>query len=355
MDIHMFLLSGARRRPSHRRRETRRFDPALPNHCGCQCVLRAAKRPCGIEAIRELRNKVADQIYDKRVAGMSVCGVDVHHLIVMEGLTLEAYCQRMRENMWASCVELSDKGKKKMIGEGPLAGVIKRIGSRFVLHNLYGDPTNGAKENMEWSMQRAGMLMPRTLPRRSYVKIVPVDPVEIDSVTVNVDTMTVADLKMYLARVLRVQMSMIVIVDPDGEAEVPDWTEPPGRLEAYVHNIPPKIKVDISIPQREATCSLMLPPDASKVDVEEKLSKLLGIIPHFLDIKGEGGAPFVSCAHLPGRKLTVSLYGRGGMRRGSIDEGNEGDEENYDTAFADPEVQQEVNNLEETRGELLGP
>ena len=350
---------GARRRSSHRRRETRRFDPALPNHCGFQCILRAAKRHCGIEAVCELRSQVADQIYEKRVRGMSVCGVDVHHLIAEEGLTLEAYCQRMREDMWASCVELSlaadilgisliysDKGKKMKIGHGPLAGVIKRIGSYFVLHNLHADPSRMVRESKEVSMNRAGMLMPRTLPRRSWVKIVPIDPVEIDSVTVNVDTMTVADLKMYLARILRVQMSMIVIVDPDGEAEVPDWTEPPDRLEAYVHNIPPKIKVEISVPQRDATFCLMLPPEATKVDVEEKLSKLLGIIPHFLDIKGEGGGPFVSCAHLPSRKLTVSLYGRGGMRAGHTDEGNEGGDENYDTTLDDPEVQQEDNNLE---------
>ena len=225
---------GARRRPSHRRRETRKFDPALPNHCGFQCVLRAAKRHCGIEAVRELRSQVADQVYEKRVRGMSVCGVDVHHLIAEEGLTLGAYCQRMREDMWASCVELSlaadivgisliysDKGKKMKIGHGPLAGVIKRIGSHFVLHNLHADPSRLVRESKEVNMNRAGMLMPRTLPRRSWVKIVPIDPVEIDSVTVNVDTMTVADLKMYLARILRVQMSMIVIVDPEGEEEVP--------------------------------------------------------------------------------------------------------------------------------------
>ena len=196
---------------------------------------------------------------------------------------------------------------------------------------------------MRSNMNRAGMLMPRTLPRRSWVKIVPIDPVEIDSVTVNVDTMTVADLKMYLARILRVQLSTIVIVDPEGEDEVPDWTEPPDRVEAYVHNIPPKINIEVNVPERESTFSLMLSPEATKNEVEEMISKTLGVIPLFLDVKGKGGGTFVSCAHLPSRKLTVSLYGRGGMRADQLDEGNEVDDETYDTN-ADPEVQQEDDN-----------
>ena len=90
----------------------------------------------------------------------------------------------------------------------------------------------------------------------------------------------------------------------------------------------------------------MLPPEATHGDIEEKLSKLLGIIPHFLDIKGERGGRFVSCAHLPSRKLTVSLYGRGGMRAGQTDEAEEGGDENYDNVLDDPEVQQEENNPE---------
>ena len=125
---------GARRTSHHRRHLTRRFDPALPNHCGFQCVLRAAGKPCGIEAVRELRRKVAESVCAKRISGVSANGIDVHHLIATEGLTLQAYCQRMREDTWASCVELSlaadivgisliysDKGKKMRIGEGPLA------------------------------------------------------------------------------------------------------------------------------------------------------------------------------------------------------------------------------------------
>ena len=71
---------GSQRRPSHRRRETRKFDPALANDCGFQCVLRAAKRQCGIEAVRELRSQVAGKIYEKRVCGERVCGVDIHDL-----------------------------------------------------------------------------------------------------------------------------------------------------------------------------------------------------------------------------------------------------------------------------------
>ena len=277
---------GSQRRPTHRRKETRRFDPALANHCGFQCVLRAAKRQCGIEAVRELRRQVAGKIYEKRVCGESVCGVDIHHLIVKEGLTLEAYCQRMREDMWASCVELSlaadimgislvysDKGKKMKIGHGPLAGLIKRIGSHFVLHNLHVDPSRLSRASKDAGMERAGMLMPKTLPRSSWVKIVPIEPVEIDSVTVNVDSMTVADLKMYLARILRVQLTSIVLVDPEGEDEVPDWTEPPDRLEAYVHNIPPKIRVEIAVPERESTFSLMLTPEATRCEVVRRSSR----------------------------------------------------------------------------------
>ena len=102
-----------------------------------------------------------------------------------------------------------------------------------MLYNLYVNPMKVTKHDEELIMNRAGVLMPRTLPRRSYVKIVPIDPVEIDGITVNVENMTVVDLKTYLARVLRVQMGMITIIDPERESEVPDWTEPPDRLEAY--------------------------------------------------------------------------------------------------------------------------
>ena len=221
--------------------------------------------------------------------------------------------------MWASSVELalaaenegisliySDGGKIMKIGQGPLSGVIKRHGSHFVLYNTYA---KAVKNNGKHNMERGGIYVPGVQQRKSHVKIIPVCPVEINDLTVNIDTMTVADLKTYLAPILRIQVSMVTLVELDGEQEVPDWTEPPEHLRTSVNNAAPKIKTDVRLSQKISTLSIYVEPRVARDQIEERLSKILQVIPHFLDIKTEMGRPFTSSAHVQSKSLVVTLVG----------------------------------------------
>ena len=46
------------------------------------------------------------ELYEARVRGDTVCGIDIHDLLRRESMSLHAYLAATRHNMWASQVEL---------------------------------------------------------------------------------------------------------------------------------------------------------------------------------------------------------------------------------------------------------
>ena len=95
---------GKRRWKSHRRGYTRRHDPKLKHHCGYSGVLWATGVKVTKKSVQELRNKVADLVYDAVVTEQMFGGVLAKDYVAKEEQSLNAYLADVRGSQWASYI-----------------------------------------------------------------------------------------------------------------------------------------------------------------------------------------------------------------------------------------------------------
>ena len=153
----------------HRSRVTRRYSPSLPGECGFQVVLRAACRSTSKANVKKLRSAVAEEFVKARLEGLEIAGIDPHELLRSEGMTLKAYAQAVRADLWASKVEIhlaakisgvsllyQDSDTFQVLGEGPLEHVVKLEARHFTLHRIHRKKTQYVSRTSPTS-QRGGM------------------------------------------------------------------------------------------------------------------------------------------------------------------------------------------------------
>ena len=97
---------GRRRFGVHRRKVTLTFDPAVPDHCGFACILRAAGIKVNYANIEKLREQTADKMYKAYVNDDSVHGISIRDTVQHTEDTLAAYMAKLRWKLWASPAEL---------------------------------------------------------------------------------------------------------------------------------------------------------------------------------------------------------------------------------------------------------
>ena len=99
--------AGRARVGMHRRPMTRSYNPKAPNHCAYQSILRAMHRPTNMRAIQDLRDEVAIAFQKAYEENRSVLGFDLQELVIEENKSLHEYVQSIREQQWASQVEVA--------------------------------------------------------------------------------------------------------------------------------------------------------------------------------------------------------------------------------------------------------
>ena len=98
--------AGLMRVKAHRSPMILQHNPALPGHCGHQCVLRAASKKTAMRAIMTLRTTVAQELEQARTRDECIAGIRVRDLIAKKGLTLQTHLRALRTHLWTSKVEL---------------------------------------------------------------------------------------------------------------------------------------------------------------------------------------------------------------------------------------------------------
>ena len=74
--------------------------------CGYEAAMWAAGITPTRHKIRELRRRVAKELYEARVSNQSIAGITVHDILKKEGLTLASYCAKVEQGLWASIWEV---------------------------------------------------------------------------------------------------------------------------------------------------------------------------------------------------------------------------------------------------------
>ena len=139
---------GHRRYGDHRRRVTLLHNPTLPNHCGFECLLKAARLRVTEDTIMDLRMRTAERVYMGFLADQIVHGMSIREMIEKSEENLNSYLAKLKWNLWASpleiCIAAEVLGVPVAIsvgkaifacGEGP-KHVIRLHKSHYTLHRL---------------------------------------------------------------------------------------------------------------------------------------------------------------------------------------------------------------------------
>ena len=140
---------GARRFPAHKRPTARRLNPKQAGHCGYACALAAAGIRPTMAAIKLLRERTAQRIYNLHITNGSVMGTPMRDIVAQSELNLSSYMSGTRASMWASQYEVAiacdlldtpiclDMGwGRETSGDGTPKFLIKWNAGHFTLHKL---------------------------------------------------------------------------------------------------------------------------------------------------------------------------------------------------------------------------
>ena len=161
---------GKRRFVAHRRLRTKIYDPPQQGDCGFACLLHAANKPKTKSSIKELRLKVAEALKQKVLDDEKVAGRPVKDLMVDLELTLAAYLEHLKGDLWASAAEViigaevlginiavAEDKKLWTVGDHRPRYVIALWGRHFVMQRLRKSPLASAQVHPEEVLSRGGM------------------------------------------------------------------------------------------------------------------------------------------------------------------------------------------------------
>ena len=164
---------GKRRFAGHRRLRTKIYDPPQQGDCGFACLLHAAKKPKTKDSIKDLRLKIAEKLKQKVLDDEKVAGRPVRNLMVDLELTLAAYLEHLKGDLWASAAEviigaevlgisIAVAEDKKLWTVGPLPPrcVISLWGKHFVMQRLRRCPRASSDVESQDVAVRGGMKAP---------------------------------------------------------------------------------------------------------------------------------------------------------------------------------------------------
>ena len=165
---------GRRRLPSHRRIRTKIYDPPQQGDCGFACLLHAAKKSKTKTSIKELRLKVAEKLKQKVMDDEKVAGRPVKDLMVDLELTLAAYLEHLKGDLWASTAEViigaevlginiavAENKQLWTVGNLPPRYVISLWDKHFVMQRLRRCPPSSTDAESREESSRGGMKAPQ--------------------------------------------------------------------------------------------------------------------------------------------------------------------------------------------------
>ena len=329
--------AGASRVRKHKRAYTKWFDPKRQGHCAYEAVIKAAGVEVTLDAIRALRLATAKMVELAVLNDEIIAGISVRDLVIKEGLTLAAYKAQVEGDMWASPVEAACaatvmgvslyhvyKNVCMKIGHGPCAGVIRLANKHYVLHKLHrqvkekGDMAysrGGMRQGDSWTQwqdldmdQRRRAIM--TTPLVYAFDISPAQAPGARLIIRREDT--VGAMRVATSMALGVPTSSIHIMETvDEEEPLPDWVQPPNQMTLRRVTQTP---MHFRLMGTECIFSIHPLPTWTHADVENRISIILNVLPHFLDFMRED-EPW-NYDHGPRHgEIVVRTPERGGMRR----------------------------------------
>ena len=324
--------AGRRRVPMHRRHLTLTFNPKLQNHCGYECILRAASIHPTRANVRDLRKRVADQVWKRRVDGVPVLGMSMHDIIAKEQMSLAAYYHATCRDMWASQAELAIAAELEGIavdfisnesyvklGQGVVKYAIKKVGDHFVLVKKHKKRTYtesvetlraGMQNTWHWEDPRPSRDVEPT-PEYTTVRTSPHFRHEIRRITFVRAALTIADLKARLSAIFKIPVATMTIHDDD---VLPDWTNPTSSVQMNVNSPMDVVRLDVRVPDRGSAFEVQVPSDITPDQLEQRLCSILGTQPRETMITTMRGTPWLTAMGMQNHVVVVRFFERGGMR-----------------------------------------
>ena len=326
--------AGRSRVRKHVRACTRVFNPKRKGHCAFKAILHAAGVQTTMKSISTLRAKTAELFEQACIHDEEIAGVRARDLVVQEGLTLAAYKVRVSEDMWASVVEAAlaakvvgislihkHKEQQVCIGEGPLKGLLHLKAHHYMLYKVHrrmsqtthSSMTRGGMQNDESLHEQRLRDMRRnimTVPLTYAFDISPVGAQGARMIMRREDT--VGAMRVGASMALGVPTSAISIMEGDEMDEaLPDWVQPPDTMHLR-RNTQAALHFRLHI---EGTQFTMHPHLTwTHEHVLEQLSRLLNVLPHFLELYMDGEPWIYQRAPTHG-EIEIRTPYRGGMRR----------------------------------------
>ena len=353
--------AGVKRVAGHRRACTMFMNPNLPGDCGYQCLLKIAGYKQNKVNVRWIRAIVADRVREARIQDQTIHGVRVHDLIAQEGLTLEAYHAAVCTKLWASKVELAlgakylgasflylDKGRADVVGDGEIKYGIRLDGKHFTVVKVHKTPKKTGTTN-----KRAGMMTQWTWTDHAQtasmgsknddheedqnvtLKIMPEISDFVKIMYVNGKDITIAELKAKLSKFFEFPVKDMVLEDGDG-SEIPDWCGLPACIKVASQRESRDAILDVHVPHRDVIFKIVMPRTAQRHDIEKEIANILGVLPHFLEIKSYKGSSWIPYGSLVNQAIYVTCtVERGGMNSVSTTEP-------YAEEERDPEIERRL-------------
>ena len=327
--------AGKRRVSMHRRHLTLTFNPKLQNHCGYECILKAASKTPTRAHVRDLRQRVADQVWKRRVEDVPVLGMSMHDIIAREQMSLDAYYHATCRDMWASQAELEiaaelegiavdfvSGASRIKLGQGTVKYAIKKVGEHFVLvkkhkRRAYTDNVETLRAGMQgpWSWEDPRpMRDAEPTPEYTTVRTSPHFRHEIRRITFVRAALTIADLKARLSAIFKIPVAAMNIHDDDDDSILPDWTNPTSSVQMTVNSPMDVVRLDVRVPDRGSAFEVQVSAEITPDQLEQRLCAILGTQPRETMITTMRGTPWLTAMGMQNHVVVVRFVERGGMR-----------------------------------------